>query len=1217
MRTILPLALFLAIGPGLPSCNDSYGLLLAKQIENRGELVGGPVAMADIGDFLLQNDQIRVNILGAKDSPGPGVFGGSVVDIDIRRDRLGFGDGQGHDRFAEMFPVANLLVPNPKATEVTVLSDGSNGKEAAIRVEGEGAYLFEALSILHTRRDTLRLLFPDVKTVFRFRTDYILRPGDRHITMKTALMLEEPPADNCPDPSMFDASKCEFGLEGDVSGCVTTDCAQPISLDHYHLDHDPNNDPEHLSYSVFGQIFGDDQNNVDPKPIHRGGVVAGDFVFFGNQNDIFAPGIGFDTDTAVHEAFYAGRNTFQDPLRFDFVSASGGDISYAYFTVPNAGEKAVAVNVPIFTSAATAFLSTSKSCLFDKSDDATCDSKRAFTFERYLAVGDGDIASVSDEVWKVRKTPVGEIKGVVQWRSTGEPAPKAHILVFTDPQRGKAWSSVDELTEANYRSVGSYGLINVIDADVGLDLVLDGDFHATLPAGDYVIVARSEDGMGLSTPQSLTLKANDSVVLNPALVTPGTVEYRISDEVGNQTPAKIAMVSLDDKGRPLEGDGKRRVFLGDSRLGNGVRAIDYSTSGRGSIRVEPGRYRFRASRGPEYGIFEQDLTIDPGIVKRVDGTITHEVDTAGWMSADMHLHSQPSFDSGMLLPKRISTIAAEHLEFAVPTDHDVETDYGPTIRSLFMEPYVATAVGAETTTIELGHFISFPLRYDATIVPTHGSHDPTCETGGQIIDALNQLGEGTGKDYKKPFTILAHPRDGFFGYMYQLGVDPFTMRRQVSTLELTNPVFTTATCDFEGMELINGKRFDLVRTATIEEVVDWNRCRARIDGAKNPDALKGICPEFLAPTDMFAPCDDKERWTVCQARNRTAASWASMKRMLARTPEEQEAQWNFPLDTNAGQPLCGVAAYGQDPVPRELAEQPCTFYSGHVDDYFRYLEHGMVKTQIASSDSHDGVHEPGYPRTYFQSPTDYPAALRSDDVLASLRGGHAVTSYGPFISAKIGDKTFGDIVPAKGASKVSLDLTVQTASWFGVDRIEVYQNGHLIKVISPKSKPEDIIDFTGKLEIPVPPTRDSWIVVIAMGLEDRNLMRPVTLDIPYGEVQISKVTSDAFSLIPVVNSLFSPVPTLPDWFPIPAYAVSNPIYLDVDGNNRYDAPLPYPDFCTKTCDPNASTSDCPLNQGCVSDAMDPTKGFCGTFVSGKCEHRNPWPGGGEMTPLLH
>src|ERR1700679_3335247 len=159
MRTILPLAFFCALAPGL-SCNDGYGVLLAKQVENAGELVGGPVAMANVGDFLLQNDQIKINILGAPDSQGPGVFGGSIVDVDIRRDRLGFEDQQGHDRFAELFPVANLLVayPDPTLMQVTVLEDGSNGTEAAIRVTGKGTPLFEALGILHTKAETLRLL---------------------------------------------------------------------------------------------------------------------------------------------------------------------------------------------------------------------------------------------------------------------------------------------------------------------------------------------------------------------------------------------------------------------------------------------------------------------------------------------------------------------------------------------------------------------------------------------------------------------------------------------------------------------------------------------------------------------------------------------------------------------------------------------------------------------------------------------------------------------------------------------------------------------------------------------------------------------------------------------------------------------------------------------------------------------------------------------------
>jgi hypothetical protein len=1200
MKRILPLAIVLAVGPGVWSCNDHAGLLLAKQVENRGELVGGPVAMADVGDFLLQNDLIKVNILGPKDSPGPGVFGGSIVDIDIRRDRLGYENAQGHDRFAELFPVTNLLVPFPNftkdangnitASDVKVLNDGKDGKEASIRVEGKGAFLFEALAILHDQEALLKALFPDIKTAFRFRTDYILRPGERHITMRSTVWLDYPQDSGCPDLSTCPV--CDAGYAMDAStGCLSCTCNDPLPLE-----------PYTQSESVFGQIFGDLANQTTP-PTYRAGVVAGDFVFFGNQNDVFAPGIGFDADKALHDAAYAGRNTFQEPLSFDFVTAAGGDVSYGYFTVPPAGGKPTRVNVPIFSGAATAFLAAGKSCLFDASDDDTCDNKRAWTYERYLAVGDGDVASVVDEVWKTRGTKTGTLQGVVQWATTGEPSPKAHVYVFQDPAPGRQWRSVDELADASLRATGGYGIVDAVDADVGLDLVLDGDFHATLPPGDYVVVARTEDGMGYSQPQSVHLEADKTVNVVPQVVTPGTVEYRMVDDEGNQMPVKVALVSIDDKGNVLEGDGHRRVYLGDSRLGNGIRAIDHATDGTGSIRVEPGKYRLRASRGPEYGIFEQDIVVESGRVQRVDGIVKHEVDTTGWMSTDMHLHSTPSFDSGMPLPKRLSTVVDEHVEFAVPTDHDVETDYEPTIRAMLLDPYVATCVSAETTTIEQGHFIGFPLKYDATIVPTHGSHDPTCESGGEIVAGLKKSGADPSYD---PFVILAHPRDGFFGYMYQLGVDPFTMKRKVGSLEAKNPVFKTATCDFDGMELINGKRFDLVRTPTIAETIDWNRCRARVDAAKTPDELKGVCPEFPADASgMLAPCVEGERFVDCQGRNRTALAWQAMKRILKRTPEEQEAHLDFSMTMVDGQQLCTYPKSPKDPVPAEDADLPCTFYAGHVDDYFRYLEHGMLKTHVASSDGHDGIHEPGYPRTYFQSATDSPASLTTKDVVESLKGQHAVTTYGPFITASIGGKTFGEVAKADPGGKVKLDLTVQTASWFGVDRIEIYENGHLVKLPEVKSKPEDIIDFKGTIDLDVPADRDSWVVIIAMGIEDQNLMRKVSLDIPYGEIQISKVTADAFSLIPVVNGLFTPVPTVPDWFPIPAYAVSNPIYIDIKGDGKYDAPLPYPEFCSQPCDPSGSAS-CNGDQICLMDDAQ-----CGYPVLGanKCEHRIAWPGG--------
>src|SRR5690606_5380988 len=240
---------------------------------------------------------------------------------------------------------------------------------------------------------------------------------------------------------------------------------------------------------------------------------------------------------------------------------------------------------------------------------------------------------------------------------------------------------------------------------------------------------------------------------------------------------------------------------------------------------------------------------------------------------------------------RVTAAAAEGVELAVSTDHDVSTLYEPVVRELGLEPFIKTAVGAEITTLEQGHFIGFPLAYDELIVPTPGAHAWTCQPGQAIVDGIRAIGDGI-----EPFTIVAHPRDGFFGYLDQLGVDTYTMNRTPTLLEEENPVFRIAGCDYDGMEIISAKRYDLTRTPTVGEMVDWARCLARLDAAEDREALAAACPELGA--GLLAPCPEGERFARCRDRNRTRLAWEMSKRMLAREPAEQIADMSWP-DTQA------------------------------------------------------------------------------------------------------------------------------------------------------------------------------------------------------------------------------------------------------------------------------------------------------------------------------
>jgi len=196
-----------------------------------------------------------------------------------------------------------------------------------------------------------------------------------------------------------------------------------------------------------------------------------------------------------------------------------------------------------------------------------------------------------------------------------------------------------------------------------------------------------------------------------------------------------------------------------------------------------------------------------------------------------------------------------------------------------------------------------------------------------------------------------------------------------------------------------------------------------------------------------------------------------------------------------------------------------------VEDWFHLLNRGYFFPVVGSSDSHSADREePGYSRTYIFYKGEKSDRLNWPVFLEAIRKGHSFVTNSPLVEFKVNDKySSGDSFSEKDG-KVTISLKVWSAPWVDVGEVRVIVNGERKIIFPVKSAEKTIQKFKEQLSLNL--EKDSYILVEVLG---KKSLYPVLQ-------QHSWTGLAADAAIP--------------------YAITNPVFVDVDGNGKFDPPLP-------------------------------------------------------------
>jgi len=204
--------------------------------------------------------------------------------------------------------------------------------------------------------------------------------------------------------------------------------------------------------------------------------------------------------------------------------------------------------------------------------------------------------------------------------------------------------------------------------------------------------------------------------------------------------------------------------------------------------------------------------------------------------------------------------------------------------------------------------------------------------------------------------------------------------------------------------------------------------------------------------------------------------------------------------------------------------------------------------------------EPGYARTllFVGHGKDVPGGFSRGDIISAIKDHHAIATNAPFVDMHIGTAMIGDTIVKSG--QVDIQITVDSPSWAKADHLTVYTNGGTVIADMPITGTHvaTTVSFT--------PSQDSWVVAEVTGTQN---MFPVLTPTEFPPLDATIVINALFaggnglnlSALPAAN----PIKPLRVHISTP-YAITNPIWIDVDGNGWT---APKPPLPTKRTEPSA------------------------------------------------